>query len=76
MIGITNASFCPPEDFMFNLNGSLSVREATFIEIEIDYCSQEYLQRKYPNDANMTCKSKNESNEIIADIEIQLSFVT
>jgi hypothetical protein len=43
MIGITNASFCPPEDFMFNLNGSLSVREATFIEIEIDYCSQEYL---------------------------------
>jgi hypothetical protein len=43
MIGITNESFCPPEDFMFNLNGSLSVRGATFIEIEIDYCSQEYL---------------------------------
>lgn len=76
MIGITNTSFCPPKDFKYNIYGSQSVRKATFIEIEIDYCSKEYLERKYPNDTNMTCKSKNESNDIIADIEIQIAFVT
>jgi hypothetical protein len=48
---------------------------STLIEIEVDYCSQEYLDRKYPNETNMTCKSKNESNEIITDMEITISFI-
>ncbi len=39
MIGITNSSFCPPKDFKYNLYGSYSVNKATFIEIEVDYCS-------------------------------------
>ena len=70
MIGITNSSFCPPKDFKFNLSGSLSVRKATFIEIEIDYCTQEYLERKYPNDTTLKCKSKNDSNTLISDMDV------
>ena len=69
-IGITNSSFCPPKDFKYNIYGSQSVKKATFIEIEVDYCSQEYLERKYPNEVNMTCKPEKEANEIISEIEV------
>ena len=56
-IGITNNSFCSPKDFKYNLYGSYSVKMSTFIEIEIDYCSQDYLEKKYPGDNKIKCKS-------------------
>jgi hypothetical protein len=69
-IGITNSLFFPPKDFKYNIYGSQSVKKATFIEIEVDYCSQEYLERKYPKEVNMTCKPEKEANEIISEIEV------
>jgi hypothetical protein len=32
--------------------------------MKVDYCTQKYLDQKYPG-MNKTCKSKEEANEII-----------
>ena len=48
-IGITNVQLCPPKDFKYILKGSYSVKEATFLEFQVDYCNEEYLKWKYPD---------------------------
>ena len=57
-LGITDIYWCPEKNFSYKLTGGYSSDRAQFITFEIDYCSQDWLDWKYPGQKKK-CKSKN-----------------
>ncbi len=66
---------CPIKDFNITLKGSFSSKEAKFMEVQIDYCTPEYLEWKFPG-MKKKCKSKEEANKIIKNIQIYVPVLT
>lgn len=66
-LGITNIYWCPENNFSYTLNGSYSSSRARFLTFELDYCTQDWLDWKYPGQ-NKKCKPLNEAEPLVADI--------
>jgi hypothetical protein len=66
-IGITDNYYCPSDDYNMTLKGSYSTKKANFFQIQIDYCTQDYLNWKFP-DQQLSCKTRAEANMIISNI--------
>lgn len=66
-LGITGIYWCPEKNFSYTLSGSYSSSFAKFLTFEFDYCSQDWLDWKYPGQ-NKKCKPLKEAESLIADI--------
>ncbi|CDW89446.1 UNKNOWN [Stylonychia lemnae] len=75
LINITGNYLCPDKEFNLKLAGGTSSKSAYIIYVTVDYCNQDVLDRRYPNQ-NLKCKSHNESDEIMPFMNIFFSYLT
>ena len=68
-LGITNVFYCPDKNFSYTLQGSFSIGQGKFLEVEVDYCKQKFLDWKYGPGAKR-CFSREISDSIIQEIEV------
>lgn len=55
--------------------GSYAAPKAKVVSFQVDYCTQDYLEWKFPG-TNKTCKTKKEADEIIGAIQVYLPVLT
>ena len=74
-MGITDLYYCPPDDFNFTLYGSYAGAAAGVLSFQVDYCTQDYLDWKYPGQG-MACRSKEEADAIIGQMQVTNAILT
>lgn len=56
---------------MINLRGSFSAKKSLYLQLKVNYCTKDYLNKKYPNQ-NKTCKPIDEINRVIDDFVVDV----
>ena len=66
---------CLKEGYSYSINGSFTGKYINFLRVVVDYCTQSYLQLKYPGTTKV-CKSRDQTDKLILEAQVDIYMLT